>query len=114
MNINRETRLLMAQLRAIPRLPPNTLLETDQEMDEQLLQELLSIDPNYDPVQWLMDSRSDLCVKLLLWKQLDLLRLNFLSARRVIARKKKNIFGDEYQQSTLNIGYTFNPPDLHC
>ena len=103
-------RRLVSQARTLPHLPPNTFLKTDQAEDEQLLNEWLARS-DLDPIQWLMNDHSDLCVKLLLWKHLDNLRAGLISKQRDIAIKKMGMIGNAHQQS-LNIGYTFNKHDL--
>ena len=99
-----------AQANALRHLPPNTFLKTDQAEDEQLLNEWLARS-DLDPIQWLMNDHSDLCVKLLLWKHLDILRDGLISKQRDIAIKKMGMIGNANQQS-LNIGYIFNEHDL--
>ena len=99
-----------AQANALRHLPPNTFLKTDQAEDEQLLNEWLTRS-DVDPIQWLMNDHSDLCVKLLLWKHLDNLRAGLISKQHDIAIKKMGMIGNANQQS-LNIGYIFNEHDL--
>ena len=106
--MNIDYRTVQAQAQTLRHLPPNTPLTTDQEEDEQLLNELLAIDPDLNPIQWLMNAHSELCVRLLLWKHLDILRANLISKQRDINIKKMGMIGNANQQSTLNIGYTFN------
>ncbi len=87
------------------------MLHTDQAEDEQLLNELLALDPEWNPITWLMDDHTKLCVKLLFWQSLDILRSGLLSKQRDIALKKMDMIGIA-QQSTLNIGYRFNEHDV--
>ena len=110
--MNMDYRTVQAQAQTLRHLPPNTPLTTDQEADEQLLNELLAIDPDLNPIQWLMNAHSELCVRLLLWKHLDILRASLISKQRHIDTKKMSMIGNANQQSTLNIGYTFNKHDL--
>lgn len=111
LDFDTRNKFVEAQVRSLSHLPKNTPLTTDQAVDEQLLSELLAINPQLSPIQWLMDDRSELCVKLLLWQQLDILRRNLLSKQRDIAHKKINMLGNG-EKSTLNIGYQFNEHDL--
>ena len=110
--MNIDYRTVQAQAQTLRHLPPNTPLATDQEADEQLLNELLAIDPDLNPIQWLMNAHSELCVRLLLWKHLDILRASLISKQRDIDIKKMSMIGNANQQSTFNIGYTFNKHDL--
>ena len=72
-------------------LPPHTQIITDHAEDERLLQEIANLDPKIDPIQWLMDYRSALCVKLLLWKSLDFLRTSMVARKRIENSIHRNI-----------------------
>jgi len=69
--------------RTLAYLPPHTQFITDHAEDERLLQELAHLDPKIDPIQWLMDHRGDLCVKLRLWQALDFLRTSMVARKRL-------------------------------
>ena len=113
MFINYPTRIksVVAQIQTLPHLPENTLLSTDNVESERLLEELLIIDPKINPLQWLMDHHNDICVKLLLWQELDKLRSNVLSMQRHIALREMDSIGLGKRDS-LDIGYRFNQQDL--
>ncbi len=113
MFINYPTRIksVVAQIQTLPRLPANTLLSTDNVESERLLGELLIIDPQINPLQWLMDHHNEICVKLLLWQELDKLRSNLLSMQSHIALREMDTIGIGKRDS-LDIGYRFNEQDL--
>lgn len=71
------------RVKTLAYLPPHTQIITDHAEDERLLQELVNLDPDIDPIQWLMDYRSALCVKFLLWKSLDFLRTSMVARKRI-------------------------------
>ena len=104
-----ETDLLISQVQTLRYLPPKTYLETDQAEDEQLLNELLSINPDLDPVQWLMETHAGYCVKLLFWKILDGLRGNLLGLQRTLAAAAFVVNKNELE---AGLGYRFNAQDL--
>ena len=96
-----------AQANALRHLPPNTFLKTDQAADEKLLNEWLARS-DVDPIQWLINSHSRLCAKLLFWKLLDSLRSNLIGLQRTAAETTPDIIN----QLEEEIGYRFNRQDL--
>lgn len=101
--------MIKSQAYALHYLPPNTYLETDQAEDEQLLNELLSINPDLDPVQWLMVTHAGMCVKLLFWKILDGLRGNLFGLQRTLAEAPSVVNRRELE---AGLGYRLNEHDL--
>ncbi len=107
--MNFETDLLISQAQTLRYLPPNTYLETDQAEDAQLLNELLSINPDQNPISWLMEARAGCCVQLLLWKILDGLRGNLIGLQRTLAEAASVVNRSELE---AGLGYRLNDHDL--
>ncbi len=104
-----ETDLLISQAQTLRYLPPGTYLETDQAEDEQLLNDLLSIDPDLGPISWLMETHAGMCVELLFWQILDSLRSNLLGLQRTLAETASVVNRSELE---AGLGYRLNEHDL--
>ncbi len=84
-------------------------METDQAEDEQLLNELLAINPGLDPIHWLMAAHSDLCVKLLFWQILDSLRSHLLGLKQSLVEAASAVNRSELEGG---LKYRLNEDDL--